>query len=166
MRGTATPGSAMAECVLCNEPIWSFICADCIGAGMRSWLAPALVPRFEQFHASLASICTETELQCVRCGEQKPAALDWYCTMNELAQWLLHEDPARGEQLLRMLPLKDSVTSELHGARLRASARPLTEGDALLERREFGLCDECGEYNDELHSIASEWVCSRCLAAE
>lgn len=163
MREVQTP---MANCVLCNEPIWSFICMDCVSDGVRSWLPSRLAPAFERFQAGLSEgLQREERLQCVRCGRAKPVAMDWYCSMNEMAQWLQHENPQLGDQLLKLLPFQDSLASPLHGVRLKPTVKPLGDGDAPFERREFGLCDECGEYCDELQGIANEWVCGRCLTA-
>jgi formylmethanofuran dehydrogenase subunit E len=32
----------------------------------------------------------------------------------------------------------------------------------LVKEKDTGLCDECGEYTDELRFLGSKWLCERC----
>ncbi len=36
-------------------------------------------------------------------------------------------------------------------------------GDGMVEKEaEFGVCDECGEYTEELMLMEGAWICKKC----
>jgi len=45
---------------------------------------------------------------------------------------------------------------------MRAMSEFGKRGDAAMPKDEFGVCDECGEYTEELILIEGSWLCREC----
>ena len=164
--GPAPVGSKDSHiCNICHEHIWSFICNDCLAEDVGNLLLEDL-DKFEDFHQEVKAAFSSEHigyLRCMSCKEWKQAPICMYCYLGEVYHWLKGSYPELAEQVARMLPLqKGSEFSEVHGIRLKKEAKPLSDGDEPLERVEFGLCDVCGEYSDELVTRDSGWVCKSC----
>ena len=58
------------------------------------------------------------------------------------------------KEMLLVSPELLDILSEKLKARVEAVARP--------ERTISGICEECGEYSDNLENVGGSWICEDC----
>jgi len=152
-------------CQMCKDPIWSYICPKCLAEDIKNWLPTIHSDPFKKFHATLEKFfepnLDTTFIQCLHCKTSAPASICPFCYVVEVFNWLNPIDQELAKHMFKMLPLaKDWVVTEHSGCVWKEGFRPLIEQEEKKE--EFGVCDECGEYTDELVLINGEWVCNEC----
>ncbi|MFH1978610.1 MAG: hypothetical protein ABIJ92_04765 [Candidatus Aenigmatarchaeota archaeon] len=157
--------STIPICQLCKDPIWSYICPQCLAEDISKWLPEAHSGPFNKFHKTFEKFfepnLDTTFLNCVHCKSSAPASICPFCYILEAFNWLKPKAPELAEQLFKMLPLaKDWVVTEHSGCMWKEGFRPMEEQED--KKQEFGFCDECGEYTDELVLLNGSWVCSEC----
>ena len=152
-------------CQVCKDPIWSYICSDCLGTDIKNWLPKNLTNKFSDFHNGfLTHFSVNPEIafeNCLHCKSSSEASLCPFCYIVEAFHWLRPRDPKLAQALYNMLPLaKDWKVTDLNGCVWREGYKPL--GEINQGASEFGLCDECGEYSDQLVHANEEWICRDC----
>jgi len=152
-------------CQICKDPIWSFICPDCLAKDISDWLPRPLSAQFSRFHSNFSSyfhLNLDTAFQhCLNCKTSSEATICPFCYITEASSWLKSKKPRYAKRLLKMLPLgSDWKITERDGCVWRNGFKPLIENKS--PKREFGICDECGEYSDGLTLVNGEWVCREC----
>ncbi len=139
---------------MCREPITNFVCQEHIARDIARWLPENETFRFEQFHERLSgtfrSFLPEVrpgrEDRCT-CKSHDPI-LCVYCYTAEVNDWLAEQNPALAEQFRGIFsfgfhPHKEVVASE---------------ADSPEPDREFGLCDTCGVYSNDLDLTDTNWI--------
>ena len=144
----------LSICQLCKEPIWNFVCTDCISAGIRDFLPSHFHRDFLSFHSSLNRHFHVTpSTTCVQCKTKKGFALCPYCYTTEVHGWLDGENRPLAERFLSIFSF---------GFGDEALGQFSNPADVSIAPQEFGICDDCGEYGDELVSLDGEWICREC----
>ncbi len=141
-------------CNICKEPIWSFICTDCLKNDIKKWLPSHLSEKFEEFNAMLnfhfKSRTDESSLPCIRCKQQKNAVICPFCYILEAYESLSDVDKRTAKQLLLMIPFPRRTRKE----------NVITQSER--ERFDEGICECCGEYSEFLKEVEGRWLCERC----
>lgn len=154
-------------CQICKDPIWSFICPDCLGKDIGKWLPEGLSEKFSDFHNFIVKSFSPRAYKpifvpCIKCKRKTVATICPFCYIAETSQWLKEINADLSARLVKLLPLaKDWEISETGGCVWKNGFRPITE--MMCEGTEFGICDECGEYSDELVLENKKWVCRDCI---
>lgn len=148
--------SNLSICQLCKEPVWNFICPDCIAKGINSFLPSHFSDSFRQFHSSFMSHFSDSGFSkntCLSCKTESLAACP-YCYTSEVHSWLENENAPMAEKFMSVFSFGfDNHTFQ------NSNTIPI-KGD--VKEEEFGVCDECGEYADELMFLEGEWICKGC----
>ena len=150
----------MSICKICKEPIWNFICINCLARDLGSKLSGNLSDSFMRFHRDfLNHFHSESDqlVRCLRCGISDAPAICIDCYMNEVYNWSKNSNPhitVEIQKVFRFDFRKHEKIMEEH------TIIPITEFDN--EKRDSGVCDECGEYSDELVLVEGEWLCPEC----
>jgi len=150
-------------CQICKEPINSFVCLERLSEDIRGWLPEALSSRFAGFNdwfLKLFSYGYDAGLEhhgMVRGGMGK-GSVCLYCYVNEVFQWLLGEDKAVARRFRKLFSFGMGKTDFREIT--KANAEPISS--SVNHEREFGICDECGEYAEDLKLRSGRWVCSGC----
>jgi len=152
-------------CQVCKDPIWSYICVDCLGRDIINWLPSSLAQDFSKFHDGFTkhfdSNLDVTFETCVKCNKTKEANTCPFCYIVEAFHWIKERDTQLAYTLYKMLPLaNDWRITHLHGCVWKEGYRPL--GEVEDRKTHLGICDNCGEYSDELVQIDDQWVCKEC----
>ena len=153
-------------CQICKDPIWSFICPDCLAKDIEVWLPHPLSEQFSRFHKNFfghfhANLDAGFQ-HCLRCKTLSEAAICPFCYITEVSNWLKSKRSPYAKKLLKTLPSDSEwrVIERDGGYVWKNGVEPLVESKS--PKREYGICDECGEYSDELTFINGEWVCREC----
>ncbi len=152
-------------CQICKDPVWSFICPDCLGKGIGEWLPKNLSRRFSGFHSFLVdSFSPKTYkpvfVPCIKCKRNTVATICPFCYTTEAFHWLRFENLYLATKLSKFLPFTKEWNCETGECIVKANPRPVTETNCKIVQ--FGVCDECGEYSEELVNDNREWVCGGC----
>ena len=142
-------------CKICKEPIWSFICVDCLAEDIGKVLPHHIVSGFSAFHKEFSGhFHSDYDHEpCIKCRGINNVTVCPYCYLSEVIEKLFDRDVIMTKRLIRFLPFlkhpyfkKDAVAiTELHN-----------------EKSMNGPCDECGEYSEDLEESCKGWVCERC----
>lgn len=148
----------MNLCKICKEPIWNFICIDCLAGDIKKWIPGNLTEEFSAFHRSLSAHFyskTDRFMSCLKCRVSSAPHICIPCYLNEIHSWFKsHRIAGR---------IREMISLDFEGLEKNLkehSALPITEIKNHRER--FGVCDECGEYSESLTLINWEWVCEDC----
>lgn len=154
-------------CQICKDPVWSFICPDCLGKDIGEWLPKRLSAKFSKFHGFLVDSFSPKNYKpvfvpCIKCKSRTVATICPFCYITETFQWLKDKNAILADKLVKLLPLaNDWEISESGGCVWKAGFVPVTE--MACNKTQFGLCDDCGEYSEELVLDNKKWVCEDCI---
>ena len=147
-------------CQLCKEPIANFACIRHMGEGIAQWLPSPAKEAFEmenaRFLGTFSYMHTDSGRRALCRSGGEPICL--HCYVNEVFQWLNEIDRpvARRFRKLFAFGMKKEDFREI----IISHAEPITEN--MPERAEFGVCDRCGEYSEELSKSREGWICEGC----
>ncbi|RLJ01865.1 MAG: hypothetical protein DRP11_03780 [Candidatus Aenigmatarchaeota archaeon] len=156
----------VATCRICLEPIYHFICAECLFRNIKLWLernASYLLGEAEEAHQRLvetfSGMTGNTEL-CAVCKKVTEIVFCPYCYIREMYLHLREFDAVRAEQLVRILNF------DFEGTGYFRDFEPNPTVLALEEKIEEGICDECGNEAEELFEFNGRFICETCLEYE
>jgi len=139
-------------CMLCKEHITNPLSLDSLGHHIEQWLPSRLGDDFRRFHTMLKQMEEHGVGDSSLFSEQ---VICIHCYIKELYQWLMRTDGELAEKFLRIFSFgykkgtfessEEAPPPDFHGVESR-----------------FGICDECGEYSNDLVSDTGEWVCEEC----
>jgi hypothetical protein len=145
----------LSVCQICKEPVWNFICPDCIAPAVKDFLPSSFDRKFEEFHSSFLFPFRNSELRIAKCLEcRRPAEFTVcpYCYTNEIHAWLVKINQPLADRFIKIFSFGFD--------RCRLLPREPITGDVGGE--EAGICDECGEYSESLVLLDGEWICRDC----
>ena len=141
-------------CNICKEPAWNFMCMSCVGKDVREFLPQKLRKSYMGFHNSFSSHFDSAQLvlngavYCMNCRSTRESPVCPNCYTSEVFAWLEEKDSRLAKKFMKMFSFG------------RAPSLPAEDGEQQDE--EYGICDECGEYTDELIPTDGEWICKEC----
>ena len=153
-------------CQICKDPIWSFICPECLGKDIGEWLPEGLSPGFSRFHEFITKSFSPISYKpifvpCIKCKRTTVATICPFCYVAEAVDWLRTKNASLSGTLMKFLPLSnDWKISKNGGCVWKEGIRPVAETE--IEIKDFGMCDDCGEYSGELSKFNGKWVCEDC----
>lgn len=156
-------------CQICKDPIWSFICPDCLAKDIGNWLPRNLRVPFRGFSQNLIrnfSSSTDTDsLRCIKCKETKPANICPFCYVAEAYDWLRERNAKLAGALYRMLPLAGDWRLDGNGGcAWNGGPVPVTESENV--QKSEGICELCEGYSDRLVFVDGKWICRDCESLE
>lgn len=151
-------------CKICKEPVWNFICQNCLAKGIASSLPREMSLKFFSFHENFSRLFSGRldELRpCFSCGSSDAPPICIDCYMNEVHEVFKDSRPDIVKEIEGKI---FHFHFKKHGEIMKMHKfQPVTE----MENKEtqLGICDECGEYSEELMLIDGKWVCRNCCIA-
>jgi hypothetical protein len=150
-------------CRICKDPVWSYICPECLAKDIRNWLPQRLRARFAAFSQAFVEHFSghgqNPRINCIKCGARSPANVCPFCYVTEMHEWLAENgEPGMAHVLAGMLPSGRGRSGRGHDS--WNGIEPIT--DTRGEQYDEGMCEECGEFSEELEHVNGEWVCRSC----
>lgn len=148
-------------CQLCREPIWNFLCIDCLGENIKRWLPNDFGQQFVRFHQSLKShfhtfIASNFE-PCLDCNMLNETPICPHCYTHEAYHWIstINTDTAaKFSKIFFFYPFEGSEF-------VKSDSQPI-DASGTQPKNGFGMCDNCGEYSDNLELAGNGWCCEIC----
>jgi len=150
-------------CQICKEPIHNFVCIDRLADDIGKWLPSDLSSHFAGFNKQFLGIFSHTPHadlgnHHIVCNSEFTSNICLHCYVNEVFQWLAGKNKAVANRFRRLFSF--GMDKKDFREVMLARPRPIMEMENMGE--EFGICDECGEYTDELKLLNGRWVCQEC----
>ena len=149
-------------CKICKDPIWSFICIDCLEKDIIRWLPTNFVSEFKKFHKDIIKFFYFNASgfeRCLKCKSFHEASVCPYCYINEVYLWLENKNQKLAKEVAKMIP-RDFVITEKDGCNWRDGIKPIIETE--IKKTNSGICEICGEYSENLKEINGKWICEEC----
>ncbi len=159
---------SMSVCQLCKQPIWSFICPQCLAMDIRKWLPNKFREAFRQFNSGFLGSFSATidmdGLRCLKCRKVRLANICPHCYISEVYDWLREMEPRLAETLFRMLPIKQGLEVTGNGLKWTSGPMPISRTkESLVDE---GTCELCERYSDFLVNADGVWLCRDCEKLE
>ncbi|MCK4714001.1 MAG: hypothetical protein KAT35_00375 [Candidatus Aenigmarchaeota archaeon] len=155
-------------CQLCKQPIWSFICPQCLSKDIGRWLPNKLKSAFRDFNrvffSNFFSATDMDGLRCLKCRRIRLANICPHCYVAEVYDWLSDKSTELSDTLLRMLPLKQGLEHTNTGVAWSRGLIPISRTET--EETDEGTCEVCEKYSEELTHTDGRWVCRDCELLE
>ncbi|RLI98744.1 MAG: hypothetical protein DRP00_01350 [Candidatus Aenigmatarchaeota archaeon] len=153
-------------CKLCLEPLFNFICVDCLAKDVKKFLfsdKPELRKEFESFHEKFSkfflSSNPEKKVKCIRCKRTFDVMVCPYCYINELFWWLFGKDIELARKLAQFFNFDFLGTGYV--LKLR-KVEPIIIAEDQEKDLEIGICESCGQAYDGLKKVEGKWLCETC----
>ena len=149
-------------CQICKEPIWNFLCIDCLKEDISKWLPTRIAPVFKEFHSNFSSYFRSMTSHglCMHCKSMKNKPVCPYCYTNEIYHWLKREDSDLASRFMKLFFFDFGGSGFAENVRMDNLVPITGEGE---DGKDSGICDECGEYSEELDLKEGSWVCRACM---
>lgn len=153
-------------CRICLEPIFNFLCIDCLGNSVNSWLGsvkPKLLNEFTAFHKSLFKyISSDQNLEkCMKCNKTTDAVICPYCYEKEIFWWIFTKDVKLSKIFARIFNFDFLGTGYLPTSIKTRNLKPVI----LIDKRknsDMNICESCGQASDYLRDENGIWICESC----
>ncbi len=150
----------MRSCRLCKEPIWNFLCTSCLSKDIMRLLSRKRAEEFQRFHRTLTGLMgkgSALPIECLKCGSSRSPPICIDCYLNEVYTWFKDKDPG----MIGEISAGFSFDFRLHETIMKEHEFvPVTEEGPDIN--DTGLCEQCGEYSEDLRIMEGEWVCGQC----
>lgn len=152
-------------CRMCLEPIFNFLCIDCLGKSVNKWISsakPEMQRDFKNFHKSLFKYISTEENQekCMRCRMTTDAVICPYCYEKEVFWWIFSKNPGLSQIFSRIFNFDFFGTGYLPTTKLR-DLEPVVLVDEA-NRSDMNLCENCGQASEDLRKENGIWLCESC----
>ena len=148
-------------CQLCREPIWNFLCVDCLGKNVEQWLPRGFSHEFTKFHSEIKShfhtYTADNYEPCLDCNKLSETPICPYCYTHEIYHWMsgINSDmAAKFSKIFFFYPFEGSE-------HIKSETGPIEE-TRKKSKESLGMCDNCGEYSDALAMSNGGWYCEIC----
>ncbi len=153
-------------CQICKDPVWSYICPECLEEDIRKWLPSDISTEFAMFSKTFLKHFNpdDSDFQvCLHCRTEKPVTVCPFCYIAEVCRWLEEKGFKQGKTLLRMLPLGSDYVLTETGCQWSDGIKPVGEPNQVTDE---GLCESCGQYSDDIRCVDGRWLCENCRNLE
>ena len=147
-------------CQLCREPIWNFLCIDCLSNNVQKWLPASFSQEFSGFHRTIKShfhtFISDNFEPCIDCRKINETPICPYCYTHEVYHWISPLKPDLAENFRKIFFFYPFEGTE----QLKSCTKPI-EGMSN-KKTGIGACDVCGEFSEILWGLEGNWCCEGC----
>lgn len=152
-------------CRICLEPIFNFLCIDCLGSSVGKWISsvkPKMKREFRKFHKSIINHISTDENQenCIKCKNTTDAVICPYCYEKEVFWWIFSKNPKLSQIFSKLFNFDFLGTGYLPAAKIR-NLEPVILVDKR-NRSDMNFCENCGQASDDLREENGVWACESC----
>lgn len=153
-------------CRLCLEPIYNFICVNCLGKSVSRWLSKmssSLLSGFQKFHNFLLNNFSSDQNHefCIKCKNTIDTVICPYCYVKEIFWWVFDEDTTLAKKFAKQFNYDFMGLGYLPNLKTRNLMPPaiVVKG----ERSDIGICESCGQVSYDLKEKNGSWLCESCV---
>lgn len=163
-------------CRLCLEPLYNFICVDCLLDAVKQWLrkngASELIPSIKKRHDEIKTLLSSdsNSVLCIKCKQETNSWACPCCYLYEIYIIIKRNKPEIANRFERIFNFDfhyhHAFTQLMFWQSLHK--QPLSTKNfkpVILSEREsnpdLNICNRCG-ITSELKEVNGEWLCSIC----
>ena len=177
----SNPKTEVVICRLCLEPLYNFICIDCLLDASKLWLrkkgADEIIPAVEQRHKEVKSTLSSdyNTMVCIKCKQETNTWACPCCYLHEVYEIIKKERPDLANNFEQIFNFDFHYThgftqltfwQSLHRQSLSTkNFRPVIIVDKRNDT-DFNICERCEQAADDLKEVNGEWVCEDCRDSE
>jgi hypothetical protein len=156
-------------CRLCLEPIYNFICINCLQKSVFQWLSKIdqkLANEIQAFHSSLLDKFSSdiNHEFCVKCKNTVNTVICPYCYVKEIF-WLIFDKNIKvSKSLAKLFDFDFLGTGYLPVTKVR-NLNPVII-TYKKPKSDFNICDSCGQISEDLKEVNGNWICETCRDIE
>lgn len=152
-------------CKMCLEPIFNFICINCLRDGVQNWLGsikPSLLKEFSAFHQQILNHFSSNENQekCMKCKKTIDTVLCPYCYEKEVFWLIFSKDVRLAKKFAKLFNFDFLGTGYLPTVTTR-NLEPIILVDKK-RNSDMNICENCGQTSDDLKEENGAWLCETC----
>ena len=148
-------------CQLCREPIWNFLCIDCIGKNIQRWLPQNLSQCFTKFHQEIRShfhtLLADNYEPCLDCSRISETPLCPYCYTREAYDWIANRNSDMAASFRKIF-----FFYPFEGIEHVSESAPIEQVEESLFMD--GFCDNCAEFSEKMGQCEGSLLCENCKA--
>lgn len=159
----------LSMCQMCKDPIWSYICPNCLANAIEDWLPYYLKGEFrefsENFFKSFSSTTDMDGLRCLRCHKVRLSTICPFCFIAEAYDFLRERDLELAQTLLKSIPVQgDWKFDSMEEKTWKGAIVPVTNTE--IPTTEVGSCEMCDSFSNRLTNYEGRWICRECESFE
>lgn len=152
-------------CRMCLEPIFNFLCVDCLGNTVQKWLQsvkPEFSNEFSGFHRQMLKYAQSEENleKCIKCRRTTDTVMCPYCYEKEVFWWIFNKDIKLSRVFVRLFNFDFLGTGYLPTIKTR-NVEPIVL-TAKKDVSDINICEGCGQESDDLREENGVWLCESC----
>jgi hypothetical protein len=173
--------TGLVICRLCLEPLYNFICIDCLLDSTKQWLhkrgASDLIPAVEQRHEQIKSFLYSdfNSVTCIKCKQESDMWACPCCYLYEIYLIVKKYRPDLAKRFERIFNFdfhyrhgftQLTFWQSLHRQPISTkNFEPVIDidlRDRTNSRTDLNICELCGQASDDLKQENGEWLCEDC----
>ncbi len=135
-------------CQICREPVWNFLCIDCLSKDVSKWLPTAFGHQYQNFHKEVKTqfhtFAADNYEPCLSCDMLSESPICPYCYTHEVYHWLAQTNPDIAKNFGKIFFFYPFEGSEY----IKSDRGPIEA--TKNEKPHTGMCDGCTEYSENL----------------
>jgi hypothetical protein len=156
-------------CRICLEPIYNFICPNCLKKSIKKWIDfkdKSLLDDFENFHHKLTQLFSTEEnvMFCIKCKKIVEIVMCPYCYAKEVFWWLFDKDIRLAKKFAKLFNFDFLNVGYLPTIELR-NLEPIII-TTNREKIDINICEKCGMASDNIKQVNDQWICEMCREEE
>ncbi|MEM7821292.1 MAG: hypothetical protein QXX38_00520 [Candidatus Aenigmatarchaeota archaeon] len=157
-----------AICKVCLEPIYNFICVDCLKEGVKKWISvtiPEIKKEFLNFHRKMINLffCEENGIKCIKCKRKINIVICPYCYEKEVF-WLIFSKNIKLAKIFSKFFNFDFLGVGYLPTFTIRDFQPVVLNESE-EEEDLNICESCGQvsYVKKKNGV---WLCESCKDEE
>ncbi|MDI6807008.1 MAG: hypothetical protein QMD14_04335 [Candidatus Aenigmarchaeota archaeon] len=148
-------------CKLCSEPIFNYLCIDCLGNSVSRWIEredKSFLDKFKTFHNSLKNhfLSFDEKEKCIKCKRPIEVVICPYCYTKEVI-FLLSVNAKNLVELFKKFFNFDMGYSD--NMKVKRWLPTMVGGE---EEPDMNICEMCGNISEWLYKINGSYICESC----
>ena len=153
-------------CKLCLEPIFNYICFNCLENSVKKWLSgisQELLSKFEKFSQDLKNHfgSSAEEEKCMICWKKAEMIACPYCYSKEVFDFLSLHDKNLAESFIRNFNFDFLKVGHSSESILTKNLLPIIIVNKK-ENSDINICENCGNQSDDLKEVNGSYICEVC----
>ncbi|MEM5766568.1 MAG: hypothetical protein QW423_02970 [Candidatus Aenigmatarchaeota archaeon] len=151
-------------CKFCLEPIFNFICVNCLETSIKKWLfCSNLLKDFKKFSKNLRNRFESNfeKEKCIKCGMPLETSICPYCYTKEVFDFFYLKDKTIAEGFIRVFNFDFLKVGHGSDTITVKNFTPIMISEDI-ENSDINICENCENQSDDLKKVNGSYICEVC----
>jgi hypothetical protein len=153
-------------CKICLEPIFNYICVDCLESSVEKWVSvhfPNVLNDFKSFSNRFKNTFASyvEKEKCIKCNRTTETIVCPYCYLKEVYDFLSLKNKHLAEIFIKFFNFNSLKSEKPFESISIKNFSPVI----LVEEKnnpEINICEVCGNQSDYLRKVNGSYICEVC----